>query len=314
MLPIEKLGLRWSSAFPGEATGLTPDSVDQARRWRADLMRSNPRAIVLADVAVEEAPVDYLPISSPLWRRAPNGHVDTTMTDTGIRGHLKFDRPAFRKLTQKRTTALMETGVVDGVALRAWSGDSPPHLALVQAVRRGVGRSGVIVLESGVGTPALCAPYVNGLIVVDDGKGRPVWPQFAEISTWAREHIRKPGFTVLEAFASHDRARLYEMRMATTLALVFGDGFVTFADSTGHDWYDFWAQDLGRPLRPAYRKDGAYRREFENGTAVFNPPTNKAVVLDFLSNETSMAKSLSATRISVQPGDGDIALSRPPAH
>ena len=252
-------------------------------------------------------------MSSPLWRRAPDGHIETTMTDSGIRGHLKFDIPAFWTITQQRVSTLMATGAIDGVALRASSVDSPPHLALVQAVRRGVGRSGVIALRSGVGTPALSAPYVNGLIVVDDGKSRPIWPQFAEICAWARANLRKPGFTVLEAFASRDRLRLYEMRMATTLSLVFGDGFVTFADSTGHDWYDFWAPNLGRPLGACYRKDGAYRREFENGAAVFNPPTNKTVILDFSAIQTSVAKSLAVHRLSVQPGDGDIALSRPPA-
>ena len=152
------------------------------------------------------------------------------------------------------------------------------------------------------------------ICVLDDGKSRPVWSRFAEFCDWTRDHIRKPGFTILEAYASHERTRLYEMRMATTLALVFGDGFVTFTDSTGHDWYDFWAPNLGRPISAAYRKDGAYRREFENGTAVFNPPTNSSVTLDFPQIHTSMGKSLSAHRFSVQAGDGEIALSKPPLH
>ncbi|MHB8635886.1 MAG: hypothetical protein ACYC96_05375 [Fimbriimonadaceae bacterium] len=309
-----KLGLKWAGAFPGLATHFVAGAVAKAQQWRRRLAAHNSRAIVLADISVGPEPITYLPMSSKFWRRASDGHIATTMTDTGIRGDVDFTHPACLALIQAQVAALMLTGVVDGVVLRSWSKDSPERLKLVQAVRRGVGRAGVIVLESGVNFPSLSGPYANGLLVVDDGKGRPVWPKFPGLCAWARDHTRKPQLTVFEAFASRDRTRLYEMRMATALALVFGEGFVTFGDLKGHDWYDFWAPDLGRPLGTPYRKDGAYLRDFDKGTAVFNPPTNSAVLLKFPTIRTSVAKSLSARQISVQSGDGDIALAKPPDH
>jgi hypothetical protein len=252
-------------------------------------------------------------MSSPFWRRGSDGHIETTVSDTVIRGHLKFESPGLLTLLQRQISAVMASRVVDGIALRAWTEDSPQRVALAQAARRGVGRSGLVVIESGIALPTRSAPYVNGVIVVDDGKGKPVWPRYSEVCDWARDHIRKPSFTVLQTFATKARTQLYDMRMATTLALTFGEGYVTFGDSEGHDWYEFWSANLGRPTRSAYRKDGAYRREFQFGTVVFNPPTNPTVNVEFPLIHTSLAKSVNTLRVSVQPGDGDILISKPVA-
>jgi hypothetical protein len=249
-------------------------------------------------------------LSSPHWVRGVNGHIETTIGGANIRGRIRFDTAAFRSLMDRQASALMASRVVDGVALRGWGVDTPQRLALIKAVRHGVGQGGLIALESGE-LPVLSGPYANGLIVEDDGKGKPVWPTFAATSEWARDHLRNPSFTALDALAPRARNRLYDMRMETTYALVFSDGFVSFGDAEGHDWYEFWSPSLGRPVRATYRKGGAYRREFQFGTVIFNPPTNPTVIVDFPLNHTSVAKSIVTRSVSVQPGDGDILLSRP---
>jgi len=314
MLPPESCGLRWEGRFAGDATALTAESAAKGQLWRSELMRLNPHAIVLADIPYDSVPVDRLPMSSPLWRRAANGHIDTAITVSGTRGRIKFESSTFLKLFQKQIGALLASGVVDGIVLRSWQDKLPASLALVQAARRGVGREGVILLGSGVAPPVRTGAYANGILVVDDPREKPVWPLLAGITAWANTYLRKPGFTVLESIAPRTRLQLYDMRMATTMALAFGDGYVTFEDGSGHDWYEMWAPNLGRPTGSAYRKDGAFRREFQNGLVVFNPPINRTVYVEFSSAHTSTAKSLSTRRVSVQPGDGDILLAKPPEH
>jgi hypothetical protein len=71
--------------------------------------------------------------------------------------------------------------------------------------------------------------------------------------------------------------------------LGFGAGFIVMGvDSTVqgwaslgkpklHNWYNFWNKSLGKPVaKGTADSDGTVRREFENGTAVYNPMGNVA--------------------------------------
>jgi hypothetical protein len=180
-------------------------------------------------------------------------------------------------------------------------------------VRRGVGKSGIIALETGPNEPTYSSTYVNGLVLSGFGKTWSEWRDVAEFAEWANNHTRKPNFTVLEGAATVDRTRLYEMRCATSLSLAVTNGFVSFSDQNGHDWYDFWARNLGKPVGHFFQKKGVVWREFENGTVVFNPLLNSSETLTFNELRTSEAKSISLHRVSVQQGDGDIELSKTPA-
>lgn len=272
------------------------------------MLRLNPHSIVLADIDAFEAPVDFLPMGSPYWARDAHGHIETRMTDTGLRARLAFDSKVYQEHLQRQIAIVMATHVVDGVLLRHFGADSPDRVALVQAVRRGVGETAIIALDAGIRPPELSAPYVNGAFAVDDGVGKPIWAHFASLCEWTAEHMRKPTFTVLEAVAATGRTHLYDMRMMTTLALVSRNAYATYGDASGHDWYDFWTPVLGRPLRPAVLRDGMFRREFENGAVIFNPPTNGPVTVTFPLVSKSLAKSLTGQLFSVQRGDGDIIV------
>lgn len=311
IVPLEKTGLKWDQHFSGDGCTFAKESVSKAQAWRAGILRKNPNAIILAAYNAFEAPVDYLPLGSIYWRRTRQGGLDSLMTDKGILARLKFDRPTFQGHVQRQIAIMMQSHVIDGVMMRSWTQDSPAHLSLVQAVRRGVGKSGVVLLDTGTNIPALCGGYINGIVVTDDGKGRPIWPSFGGLASWVHDNVRKPEMMVLRAVAPHERNRLYDMRMMTTLALMHFAPYVEFEDATGHDWYDFWHADLGAADGPAYAKDGAVWREFRHGTVVFNPPTNKSIVVDFPSQRSSQAKSVAGRRFSIQTGDGDIFLGKP---
>ena len=68
------------------------------------------------------------------------------------------------------------------------------------------------------------------------------------------------------------------MRVFTTLALTFSDGYINYhierGPYRGHYPYDFWDADLGRPIGAkgeTYENiDGLFVREFTNGWAVYN--------------------------------------------
>ena len=78
------------------------------------------------------------------------------------------------------------------------------------------------------------------------------------------------------------------MRATTTLALTHSDGYCLFSDPNPlsspdhlHNWYAFWNRSLGKPVaKGTANSDGTMRREFENGTVVYNPMGNKVVVGD----------------------------------
>jgi hypothetical protein len=76
-----------------------------------------------------------------------------------------------------------------------------------------------------------------------------------------------------------------------------------------HDWYPFWDKSLGKAAgKGAAREDGAWSREFEKGTAIFNPFDNQPVKIGFPRSRRSVATGTVATEHTVPAGDGDIFL------
>jgi hypothetical protein len=80
------------------------------------------------------------------------------------------------------------------------------------------------------------------------------------------------------------------MRFATALSLEFSDGYVLYADPGPlptedhlHDWYPFWERSLGHPVDAVgvIFNDGVYRRRFEKGVVILNPPGHTKASLSF---------------------------------
>jgi hypothetical protein len=77
-----------------------------------------------------------------------------------------------------------------------------------------------------------------------------------------------------------------------------------------HNWYPFWDKTLGHPVGPKHVRsdDGAYRRAFDNGCVIFNPPGNRPVTATFQVPHQSEATGVVALSHNVNVGDGDIFL------
>lgn len=104
------------------------------------------------------------------------------------------------------------------------------------------------------------------------------------------------------------------MRATTTLALTHSDGYCLFSDPNPlptpdhlHNWYPFWNKRLGKPLgKGTAQPDGTMRREFENGTAVYNPMGNQAVAVTFAEDRRSVATGKSGRSHDLASADGEL--------
>jgi hypothetical protein len=109
------------------------------------------------------------------------------------------------------------------------------------------------------------------------------------------------------------------MRATTTLALTHSDGYCLFSDPNPlptpdhqHNWYPFWDKHLGQAIATGtVAHDGPVRREFESGTAVYNPMGNKAVSVTFREDRRSVATGKTARIHDLGSPDGDIFLTQP---
>jgi hypothetical protein len=148
----------------------------------------------------------------------------------------------------------------------------------------------------------------------------PDWHLAAANLIWGEKNLHKPAFTALEGWWTSGRDQYPLMRQLTTLSLVFSNGYVLFCDPNPlptadhlHDWYPFWDKSLGKPtgsLAVLDRPDlsGAYTRQFEQGEVVFNPPSNRAVTVNFPEPHRSAATGAVGRSFTLASGDGDLFL------
>ena len=231
---------------------------------------------------------------------------------------LDFDNPDYREQVAAQAQAAVESGVVDGVMLDWWR-DDDARLALVQLIRQRIGPHALILANPNDVTTPRTAPFINGYFMECYRSKTPEdWKRIADTLTWAETHLRAPRINCVETWFQQSRADLALMRATTTLALTLSDGYCLFSDPNPlptpdhlHDWYPFWEKRLGKPLAAGKRQpDGSVVREFSAGTAVYNPPGNRAVALTFEKPRTSAATGQTAKEHTIAGGDGDLLLNQ----
>ncbi len=76
-----------------------------------------------------------------------------------------------------------------------------------------------------------------------------------------------------------------------------------------HDWRRFWQKRLGKPVaKGVIHSSGWARREFEHGTAVYNPMGNDEGAVKFNELRTRLSNNKKGTEFTVPPLDGDLFL------
>ncbi|MDE3177203.1 MAG: hypothetical protein KGM15_13960 [Pseudomonadota bacterium] len=322
------LGLR-PAAGEALATAFNPKSLDVARARRAAIARLNPHFVLLASLSYRNAPGDRLPEDSPLWLRDAGGaRVPARAALGGSQFYLDYRKPQTQAAVAAHCRALIETKVFDGCMFDFWSealSDDPVdprgdfRVALAAKVRAAVGESAILVANTNDRLPEKSARYLNGMYM--EGFGAPYfldWRKAAYDLAWGAAHLHRPAITLLEGWPTdaRGRAELSRMREVTTLSLTLSDGYVLYADRNqhkidhAHDWYPFWRARLGRPTQAPRKLEGGgpYRREFEHGAAVFNPPGAAPATIRFAEERVSAATGQRGLAFTVAPADGDLFL------
>ena len=311
-------GLQWNHRFPGLADGFRAAGIPRAQATRARLQALNPNFILLAELRYHDASDRYLPTDHAWWKRDAQGQ-RIIGWEEGKYHLLDFSNPGLRAQVAKQARAVMETGVFDGIMLDWWE-DDPDRLALIQEVRRAIGDDAIILGNANDRQTPQTAPYLNGYFMECwRSKTREDWDRIAATLRFAESTLRKPRLNCLETWYADSRQDLNRMRATTCLALTESDGYCLFSDPNDlptadhlHDWYPFWQHQLGRPVADGeLRTDGSARREFEYGTAVYNPLGNDPVTIHFDQPRRSLATGKTARQHVVPALDGDIFLSGP---
>ena len=320
-----KLGLKPlpSEHFMGLTNSFTPESVAAALRNRATLLRKNQNLILLVAVNYYSAPLDYFGANSPWWRRGPDGHL--VGVDPKAKSYkLDFSDPGLQDAVAAHCAALVKTGVFDGCMLDWWheDGETAGRLALIRKVRAAIGEEAILIGNVNGRLPVQTAPYLNGMYM--EGFGNRVfadWREAANNLRWGEAHLRQPAITALEGWWTPDRDHYATLREVTALSLVFSNGYVLFAGPDSlptpdhlHDWYPLWDKTLGRPTGPPATPgqpnfSQGYRRAYQNGEVIFNPPANARLTVQFPRSMKSAATGVVGTTFTIEPGGGDLFLN-----
>lgn len=314
----EFFGLRWNRRPTGLADGFTADSIARARAFRQKLLNLNPNLVLIAEIRYRDASTTYLPEGHPWWLRGNAGEI-VPGWDEGRYLCLDFHNPEFRMQVAKQARAAVDSRAVDGVMLDWWSDDAS-RVALVKEIRASIGDEAIILANANDRQTPQTAPYINGYFMeCYRSKTAADWKRIADTLAWAEGHLREPRVNCLETWYHESRDDLNLMRATTTLALTHSDGYCLFSDPNPlptpdhqHNWYPFWDKHLGQAIATGtVAHDGTVRREFESGTAVYNPMGNKAVSVTFREDRRSVATGKTARIHDLGSPDGDIFLTQP---
>lgn len=103
---------------------------------------------------------------------------------------------------------------------------------------------------------------------------------------------------------------LNKMRLGLTLSLLHDNTYFTYdfgpRDHGQAWWFPEYDAYLGQPFGRYYDNDGAYWREFQNGTVVSSP--NHGVTVTFETTRTDVTSGEQSTEFEVSAGDGRIFL------
>lgn len=290
----------------------------------ATLRSLNPNIKILVQVAHYDLEDGRLPENHEWWLRVGGARVHPPFG--GPTWLLDNDNASFRTHVAKRARALMETGQFDGIMIDTCRPGTSYLRFLLEKVRSEIGQNGLIIVNANCERlDPLELTQINGVFMecgqIEYGPYRD-WQYAKDSLDWNEFFTRQPKVNCLENWYVNSRTSDSDkkrMRATTCLSLtVARDGFALFTDPNFlpsnhlHDWYDFWSQpnSLGVPIKTRVNMPGNYavRREFKNGTVVWNAAPNTPITIDFTEPRKSLKTLLVSTQHTLWGIDGDIYL------
>ena len=246
-------GLRWDREPTGLTSTFAPDSLTSGRKRRAELLKNNPNAVLIAEIRYRDAHISYLPEDHAWWKRDARGKRLPGWEEGGY-WLLDFASPAFRAQVAMQCRAAIQSGVLDGVMLDWWD-DDPERLTLVKEIRAAIGPTVLILANANDRQTPRTASFINGFFLECYRSKTPEdWRRIAETLLWAEKNLRAPRVNCLESWYHQSRDDLALMRTVTTLSLCLSGGYCLFSDPNDlstpdhlHRWYPFWNKSLGKP-------------------------------------------------------------------
>ncbi len=309
-------GLKWQGTPTGLATSIRAESVPNALALRKRLLELNPNMIVIAEIRYRDAARSFLPEGHQWWLRDKSGDIVDGWKEGGFL-QLDFGNGAYRQHVGRRAKAVVQTGVVDGIMIDWWR-DDDDRVALIKEIRKAIGPEFLIIANANDRITPRTAPYINGYFMECWRSGTMKdWRRISETLAWAEKNLRTPRVNCVETWYHNSRNDLDLMRAVTTLTLTHSNGYCLFSDPnplpTGdhrHNFYSFWQTQLGKPMSAgATMPDGTFRRDFNNGTVVYNPMGNESATVTFDKPRKSIATGRVSTTHTLCSPDGDIYSS-----
>ena len=330
-------------------------NVDEAIHLRNELVHYNPNLIILLTITMRAADLVLFPSDWPYWIRDEQGNIFRRVDDDGIQvdhGFIDFTHPVVQDQIVQHALAVSKCGLYDGIFFDFWSeewrvlggrdgtrtylprsleAELQARLNIVHRIRVQTRPNFLIMGNTNDRIIPRTGPYLNGgfmeTSIPESKTGIGLEDKVSRVENsllWLEQNLREPRINALEGDTiptetPDSLTNLRWMRALTTLSLTHSDGYVLFSDSNqhGHNWYDFWDANLGRPVGDKAQlyqdTDGLYIREFTNGWAVYNH-SGSAQVITLPEEAQGVASNLAGTEHEVANLDGEMYLRVTPAN
>ena len=287
-----------------------------------ELRNLNPHIKILCQVDHYDMDDARLPANDSWYKRVNNQRV--LAYPGGNTYLLNQDDASLRTHVANQAKAVMQTGQFDGIFLDSCYPNTSYLFLLLQEVRQAIGPNGLIIINANaaiLSTDELS--QVNGVLI--EGGTLTTSTQWQTAMTaldYNEAHTRAPRVNCLETSYINSRDDLNLMRATTCLSLTHSNGFALFCDPNSlptqdhlHNWYDpFWSNhSLGVPIVTTGQlwypvSTYGHRRDFKNGSAIWNPSGNPTITVTFSEMRTSQATGQRATSFVLYGNDGDIYI------
>lgn len=330
-------GLEWDTTgvwYEGLTDKFTPASISKALLVRDSIRALNPNIFLIGEIRVYDADTNYLPKNHIYWVK--EGGQPKRNPGWPAYYLLNIQDQAWQQAVGRKCKALIETEVVDGCKLD-WATNNQE--AMFKEIRKTVGDSVVLIgnINHNIGSIEKILPLLNGGYMecvwwgdmLNKTTGHlTYWNRVKETIKAAEANMREPKILGTEIWSHPDssvdlvnrtipESQLNMLRAGTALHYALSNGYVSYFPQPFfkvlglpehvHVYHPFLNASLGTP--GAKSEDGKIlKREWSNGTVVYNPPDGANYTITFSEMRRSQKTGVVALTHTVPAYDGDIFL------